>query len=168
MIVDSIFDSQWISHPALQRFVKQLFRQFVQNFRKKNTCAGVTFEYICRLKDCNFIWKGVQHRCFLVNFAKIFKTATQQLCVAASGISAIVIKTLKIALLYHVYSARMVVELKLGCPKNKWRGKKAWIKRIRSGKSFIRNIFFCFLWYHVYCNAFCCSSNIQTHECISL
>ena len=34
-IIDSIFDSQWISHSALRSFVKQLFRQFVQNFRKK-------------------------------------------------------------------------------------------------------------------------------------
>ena len=123
-------------------FVKELFRQFVLNFQK-NTCAELTFWYICRLKDCNFIWKGVRHRCFPMNFAKVFKTATpQHLCATASGISAIAIKTLRIALLYYVYSARMAVELKLGSPKNKWRGKKAWIKRIRSKNVFIRNIFF--------------------------
>ena len=149
-------------------FCKTAVQTICAKFSKKPTCAGVTFEYICRLKDCNFIWKGVRHRCFLVNFAKIFKTATQHLCAATSGISAIVIKTLRIALLYYVYSARMAVELKSGCQKNKWRGNKAWIKRVRSEKAFTRNILFCFLWYHGYCSAFCCSSNIQTHECISL
>ena len=124
-------------------FVKQLFRQFVQNFQK-NTCAELTFWYICRRKVCNLIWKGVRHRCFPMNFAKVFKTATQHLRPTYSEISAIVIKTLRIALLYYVYSARMAVELKLGSPKNKWRGKKAWIKRIRSKKVFIRNIFLFF------------------------
>ena len=55
-----------------------------------------------------------------MNFAKVLKTATpQHLCATASGISAIAIKTLRIALLYYVYSARMAVELKLGSPKNK-------------------------------------------------
>ena len=54
-----------------------------------------------------------------MNFAKVFKTATQHLRPTYSEISAIVIKTLRIALLYYVYSARMAVELKLGSPKNK-------------------------------------------------
>ena len=133
-----------IPSSRVERFGKQLFRQFVQNFQK-NSCAGVTFWYTCRLKNCNFIWKGVWHRCFPVYFAKIFKMATQHLCAAASAISAILIKTLRIALWYYVCSARMAVELKFGCPKSKWIEKIAWIKRIRSEKVFIRNFFLFFM-----------------------
>ena len=95
---DSIFASQWISHPAIWKWcVKQLFRQFVQN-SQKSTCAGVPFEHFWRLDNSNFIIKEVGHRCCPETFAKFFRTVLLYLCAAASGVCtilAIVIKTFK-------------------------------------------------------------------------
>ena len=115
----------------------------LENFQKKAPVLGYIFDTHAGWRTATSFEKE-SDRCFPVNFAKSFKTAIQHLCATAFGISVIVIKTLRIALLYHVYSARMAVELKLGCPKNKGRGKKTWIKRIRSKKAFIRNIFLFF------------------------
>ena len=44
------------------------------------------FHKIAGLKICNFIKKRLQHRCFLVNIAKLLRTAfIEHLLVAASG-----------------------------------------------------------------------------------
>ena len=42
---------------------KRAFKNLLESFFKKS----------CRLEGCNFIKKGLQHRCFPVNFAKSFK-----------------------------------------------------------------------------------------------
>ena len=41
---------------------------------QENTCAGVFFNKVAGLQTCNIIKKILQHRCFLVNIAKFFRT----------------------------------------------------------------------------------------------
>ena len=84
-------------------------------------CWG-TFSVFLELKGCNFIIKEVRRRCCPVTFAKCFKTVTQHLCVAASGVSAILVmveKTLQRDFLYYVYFTGMTIELKLRSSENK-------------------------------------------------
>ena len=45
---------------------------------QQNTCAVVSFKKSWRLQACNFVQKKLQHRCFLVNFAKFFSTSFLQ------------------------------------------------------------------------------------------
>ena len=50
-----------------------LYEKCSQKFRKKsqeNTCARVSFLVKLQVKDCNFIKKRLQHRCFPVKYAK--------------------------------------------------------------------------------------------------
>ena len=68
-----------------------------------------------------------------MTFAKIFRTVTQHLCVAASGASTILVmvkKTLRIDFLYYVYFTGMTIELKLRSSATRQREKEACTKSI--------------------------------------
>ena len=57
-----------------------------------------------------------------MTFAKFFRTVTQHICLAVSGVSAILailIKTLRKDFLYYVYFTGITIEPKSGSPKTK-------------------------------------------------
>ena len=103
------------------RWHKTTIQIICAKFTEKQLCLG-TFSVFLKLKGCNVIIKEIRRRCCPVTFAKFFKTVTQHLCVAASGVSTILViveKPLRRDFLYYVYFTGMTIELKLGSPETK-------------------------------------------------
>ena len=50
----------------------------VSQIHRKKNCIEVSFSSNCRPLACNFVKKRLQHKCFLVNFAKILRTSSLQ------------------------------------------------------------------------------------------
>ena len=59
---------------------KQVFLKISQN-SQQNTCARV----FLRFQASNFVQRKLQHRCFLVNFAKFFSTSIFTECTNTGG-----------------------------------------------------------------------------------
>ena len=100
------------------RWHKTTIQIICAKFTEKQLCWG-TFSVFLKLKGCNFIIKEIRRRCCPVTFAKFLKTVTQHLCVAASGVSAILVmleEPLRRNFLYYVCCTSMTIELKLRSP----------------------------------------------------
>ena len=63
----------WYKSNRLQMFFKIGVLKISQN-SQQNTCVRVSFKKVAGLRPCNIIKKRIQHRCFLVKFAKLLWT----------------------------------------------------------------------------------------------
>ena len=77
---------QWISPAVYKSFFKSSLLQmfikvgvlidFARNIHKKTPVMKPIFNKVAELKDCNFIKKRLQRKCFHVNIAKSLRTAS--------------------------------------------------------------------------------------------
>ena len=66
----------------------KMFLKYSQ-YSQENTCVGVFFNKVAGLRLANVLKKRLQHRCFPVNVAELFKNTyfEEHLRTAASGIT---------------------------------------------------------------------------------